>query len=334
MLDKLVVGYLEWPVNHPNQECKMPLSPDQVSEFRTQRYNSTVCLLVKINSDLMILRVKPDQPLKTHKPGQYTLLGLGNWEPRFPGTQDELPGSVEESKLARRSYSISSSVLDENGVVAEAQHKDWLEFYIVLVRKTNSDKAPSLTPRLFMLREGDRIFMGDKITGAYNLDKVKPDDTVVLLSTGTGEAPHNYMLQQLIYQGHKGQIIAACCVRQKMDLGFLDLHQSLAQKQSNYHYFPLTTRDLDATGRKRYIQDLVKDGDIDKANGEPLNPDKTHVFLCGNPAMIGVPEKNRETGEYTYPQTEGIIEILEKRGFRADRGHQDSGNIHFEEYWS
>ncbi len=313
---------------------EMSITPDQVSDLRIQRYNSTVHQLTKLHSDLMVLRVKPDHPLRPHKPGQYTLLGLGNWEPRLPGTQDETLQEADEVKLARRSYSISSSVLNNQGLVGEPQHKDWLEFYIVLVRETNSGKAPSLTPRLFMLREGDRLFMGDKITGAYNLDKVSTDDTVIFLSTGTGEAPHNYMLQQLLHQGHKGQILAACCVRNKKDLGFLDLHQSLAQKLPNYHYFPLTTRDLDASGRKRYIQDLIKDGDLDKANGSPLDPAKTHVFLCGNPAMIGVPEKNRETGEYSYPKTEGVIEILEKRGFKADKGHHDSGNIHFEEYWS
>jgi len=312
----------------------MTITTEQISQLKAQRYNATVVYLRKIHSDLMIIRIKPDNPLKPYKPGQYTLLGLGNWEPRMPGTQDENLPEEELAKLARRSYSISSSIVNETGGIDPPCTREWLEFYIVLVRETTTGKPPALTPRLFMLREGDRLFMGEKITGAYNLDRVKPEDTIVFLSTGTGEAPHNSMMQQLIHQNHKGKIIAACCVRNRKDLAFLELHQSLANRFPNYTYFPLSTRDLDAQGRKRYIQDLIKEGDLDKANGAPLDPQHCHVFLCGNPLMIGVPEKDRETGQYHYPKTEGVIELLEKRGFRADRGHADPGNIHFEEYWS
>jgi ferredoxin--NADP+ reductase len=69
--------------------------------------------------------------------------------------------------------------------------------------------------------------------------------------------------------------------------------------------------------------------------GSKLNPEKTHVYLCGNPAMIGAPFKHLETGVRTYPKPEGIIELLESRGFNADLGHGHApGNIHFEEYWS
>ena len=70
-----------------------------------------------------------------------------------------------------------------------------------------------MTPRLFMLREGDRLFLSEKIAGVYTLDPVQPDDTVIFLATGTGEAPHNYMLWELLRRGHPGRILSACCVR-------------------------------------------------------------------------------------------------------------------------
>jgi ferredoxin/flavodoxin---NADP+ reductase len=57
------------------------------------------------------------------------------------------------------------------------------------------------------------------------------------------------------------------------------------------------------------------------------------VFLCGNPKMIGVPVKDRASGHLTYPQPLGVVEILEKRGFKADQGSKARGNVHFEEYW-
>ena len=60
-----------------------------------------------------------------------------------------------------------------------------------------------------MLKEGDSLFMGEKIAGHYTADPVQPGDTVLFLSTGTGEALDNYMLWQLLRRGHQGRILLA-----------------------------------------------------------------------------------------------------------------------------
>jgi ferredoxin/flavodoxin---NADP+ reductase len=156
----------------------------------------------------------------------------------------------------------------------------------------------------------------------------------VFLSTGTGEAPHNYMLWELLKAGHRGRILAACCVRYRRDLGYLGTHEELMRRYSNYQYLALTTREAVNEGQKVYIQDLITSGQMEERLGQPLDPARTHVFLCGNPKMIGVPEHDRATGEWTYPKPLGIIEILEKRGFRRDQpALKLRGNVHFEEYW-
>ena len=69
--------------------------------------------------------------------------------------------------------------------------------------------------------------------------------------------------------------------------------------------------------------------------GEKLDPTRTHVYLCGNPNMIGVPVKDRASGTRTYPKPTGVIELLETRyGFTADDAAAGlRGNVHFEEYW-
>src|SRR5258707_12588698 len=96
------------------------MTPEQIAELRRQKYNAVVAGLAKTHSDLMTIRVKPDHPLAPHKPGQYTVLGLGNWEPRFPGAQEEALAAGDEAKLARRSYSISCPVLDDGGGLCAA----------------------------------------------------------------------------------------------------------------------------------------------------------------------------------------------------------------------
>jgi ferredoxin--NADP+ reductase len=310
------------------------MTPEQIADLRRQKYNATVTRLIKVHSDLLILRVRPDNPLQIHKPGQYTALGLGYWEPRIPGsTEEELP-PTDQLKLARRSYSISCSVLDGEGILLDRSHADWLEFYIVLVRESGKLMPPALTPRLFLLQEGDRMFMGEKITGQFTLDPVQPDDTVLFLATGTGEAPHNYMLWELLRRGHRGRILSACCVRYRKDLGYLAIHTDLMRRYPNYTYLPLMTREAESKGHKVYIQDLITSGQLEERLRQALDPRRTHVFLCGNPKMIGVPEKDRTTGTRIYPQPPGVIEILEKRGFQTDLPSQKiKGNLHYEEYW-
>lgn len=309
------------------------MTPDEIADLRKKHYNATVASLTLPNEDLMILRVRLDSGVNAHRAGQYSTLGMGQWEPRAPGCQDELPKPGEEKKLIRRAYSISCSVLDETGKLPEQASRAWLEFYVVLVRQ--AEKAPpALTPRLFVLKEGDRMFMGEKIAGHYTLEPVKPTDNVLFLSTGTGEAPHNYMLWELLRNNHQGKILAACCVRYKRDLGYLPVQEELMKRYPNYTYLSLTTREKVNDGQKVYIQDLITSGQLEERLGDTLDSGRTHVYLCGNPKMIGVPNVDKATGGILYAQPPGVIEILSKRGFQMDQPSLKlKGNIHVEEYW-
>src|SRR4029078_12276372 len=140
----------------------------------------TVVSLNLIHSDLMVMRVKPDFPRPPHQPGQYCTLGLGYWEPRVEGCQIEALKPEETSKIVRRAYSISCSVEgDELGSLYDLEGTDWLEFYIVLVRENLDGRVPALPPRLFCLKDGDRLQIGERVTGHYTLDPVKDGDAVI-----------------------------------------------------------------------------------------------------------------------------------------------------------
>jgi ferredoxin--NADP+ reductase len=309
------------------------MTPEEIAELMQKNYNASVVALRLANPDLMVVRIKPDYPLPVHKPGQYSTLGMGAWEPRAPGCQEEVIAPGSETKMIRRAYSISCSILDDEGKLLDRTGVDWLEFYIVLVR--DSEKGPpALTPRLFLLQERSRLFLGEKITGHFTLDPVKPGDTVLFLSTGTGEAPHNYMTWELLRRGHTGRILSACCVRYRRDLAYLAIHEELMRRYPHYTFLSLTTREPDTINQKVYIQDLITSGQLEEKLGQALDPAHTHVYLCGNPKMIGVPEVDRQTGVTRYPQPLGVVEILERRNFKMDMPSvKYKGNIHFEEYW-
>lgn len=306
---------------------------EEIRALREQHYNATLTEIHELNPELWIIRVKPDEELPPYKPGQYTTLGLGDWEPTNDPEHNEDVNENLKSKLVRRAYSMSFPMYeDDPRQLMDPADMDYYEFYITLVARDGEEgQDPSLTPRLWMLKEGDRLWMGPKVTGHYNLDHVGPDDQVIFAATGTGEAPHNCMIAELMRNGHKPEIISVVCVRYARDLGYQSTNERLDHLHPNYHYITLTTREAQNLDRKVYIQDLVRTGELEEQTGIVLEPDRTHVYICGNPDMIGVPNYTRE-GDKSYPSPTGMVELLESRGFKADH-RRDKGNIHFEEYW-
>jgi ferredoxin--NADP+ reductase len=302
---------------------------DPFERLREEAYNATISHIRAHNTDLWVMKVRPDEPIDPFAAGQYTTLALGYWEPRADEADDEIDEG-QRQKLARRSYSVSSSIVDrETGELVDAHPQD-VEFYVVKVRP-GEEEIPALTPRMFTKDEGDRIFMGRKFTGRYTLEGVQPDDKVVFLSTGTGEAPQNAMTAELLRREHKGPILNLVCVRYRADLAYVPEQEIVEQKWNNYRYEVLTTREPENKENKLYIQDLIRDGKIEELLGSPLDPADTHVFLCGNPAMIGLPKWDDDTP--TFPEPEGVCELLHERGFTIDH-LKTKGNVHYEEYWT
>jgi ferredoxin--NADP+ reductase len=306
------------------------LSTDAMETLRAQHYNATIAYLEEVHENLWILGVLPHDGMLPYEAGQYATLGMGYWEPRIDNLREELTAE-QTRKLARRSYSISSPIFGDDGHLLDPAKETALEFYVVLVERDWRGAPAVLTPRLFLKGEGDTLFVGRKVAGRYRLDRVAdPTADLFFLSTGTGEAPHNRMVLELLRQGHTGRIVSACTARYWQDLAYLDKHRELESQFSNYRYFPMTTREPENQGNKIYIQGLIESGLLEEDLGLTLDPSRTHFFLCGNPAMIGLPEWD-EDGP-TFPETRGVAEILVERGFTLDH-RRTVGNIHYEEYW-
>jgi ferredoxin--NADP+ reductase len=303
---------------------------ERIDRLRTENYNATITWIREHNPDLWVMRIKPHEPVEPFKPGQYTTLGLGYWEPRADEALEDFdqdPDQIE--KMARRSYSVSSSIVDEDGNLV-GPHPEEIEFYIVQV-PPEEEEIPALTPRIFTKGVGDNIFMSSKFTGRYTLDGVEPDDDVVFLSTGTGEAPQNLMTAELLRNDHKGRILQVVCVRYRRDLAYAEQQKTVSERFPTYRYVTLTTREPENEGDKVYIQDMLESGDVEKELGASLDPETTHVFLCGNPAMIGLPKWD-DDGTMHFPELRGVCEILHERGFKIDH-LRERGNVHYEEYW-
>ena len=97
-----------------------------------------------------------------------------------------------------------------------------------------------------------------------------------------------------------------------------------------WRYRPLVTRE---GGDKRYIQDYFRNDTLIDEFGVSISAEHTHVFACGNPAMIGIPKEDRKTGALHFETAGGLVEILvEKYGLSIHKP-RSPGQVHYEKYW-
>jgi ferredoxin--NADP+ reductase len=127
-------------------------------------------------------------------------------------------------------------------------------------------------------------------------------------------------------------------VRYRHDAGYVTVHTRLQQQYPNYRYVLLTTREpenldpgADGYVGKQYLQDLFSTGRLADTIGWQPRPEDTHAYVCGNPAMIGLPARDRE-GRLVFPEPSGLVEVLSHQGFQLDEPRRP-GNIHVERYW-
>ena len=131
--------------------------------------NAIVSQKIEVSPGLIILRIVPEGwELPDYKAGQFTVLGLPGTAPRHNFSDEEIP-LKDEHKLIRRAYSVSSASVN----------KEYIEFYITMVR------SGALTPRIFALETGDKIFLSQKFSGVFTLEMTDPDSNIVMLGTGT-----------------------------------------------------------------------------------------------------------------------------------------------------
>jgi ferredoxin--NADP+ reductase len=265
--------------------------------------NATLIGRVEITPQLIILRIRPDDGVGDFTPGQYVLLGLPRSAPRIPeATEEETPPPAPDGKLIRRAYSISSGSLE----------RDFLEFYVSLV--TNGE----LTPRLFALKNGDRVFVGPKAKGLFTISAAPADANILMVATGTGLAPYISMLRTNVLENKRRKIAVLQGASYSWDLGYRGELEGLALTQANFAYVPVISRpaaDPSWQGRTGRLPAWLANPDLVEACGFPLDAPRPHIFLCGNPGMIDEAER-----------------VLTAQGHVVnERGN--SGNIHREKYW-
>ena len=221
---------------------------------------------------------------------------------KFSAGQFARIGLMVDGELVARAYSVVSSPFDET-----------LEFFSIVV----PDGA--FTSNLQHLKVGDELYL-DKVSYGYlTLARYQlpvPQD-LWLLATGTGLAPFLSMLQDFETWKKYQHINLVYSVRTASELAYVERIQEIAalfgEGHIGFKFVPIITRDPNATLHDR-LPILIANGELEKTIGLSLNPDSSHVMLCGNPQMV-----------------EDTKEALKQRGLAMNR--RGEGNIAVENYW-
>jgi ferredoxin--NADP+ reductase len=300
----------------------------EIEALGREHYNATVEQIRRVHDGLFVLRVRPDAAKPAHEAGQWLLMGIGLWEPRCDGCPPDDLKAADSRTLKKNPFSLSGTILaaDEDRLLEPAE-EPWYGFYQSFdCAQAVGTSGAALSARLFATEAGARLWVDDAPRGSYTLRGVEPEQDVLFLATGTGEAPHNRMVAELLRRGHRGRITSAVTVRQKRDLAYADVHARLARLFDNYRYAFVATRDASAPGQR--LQAMLESGALEEAAAIRLEPSSCHVFLCGNWGMVGRPRT--ENDRSVYPEPPGMIELLERRGLSVEP--PEDAHIHFERY--
>jgi len=279
--------------------------------------NSTVEIF-RSNNNASIFRVYPDFLIRKYTPGQYGSLGLL---------------SKDGNKLIKRAYSISSPIIDINSKnLIDQRHVKYLEFYINRVYPKNKKTKERLTPKLFALKDGDRLFCGEKIVGHYIFDLKRKWDNILLISSHTGESPNNSIVNQLLLANNKINICNINCGSElRWESLYSDEHQLIKKKYNNYKFINFINNSMFYEELTKFIKEFCElNSKATKKVGFKFDKNNLLVMLCGDPFMIGAPIK-KGAWEYSYPKY-GLVKIFKKYSLKLTTRFQQ-GSIIFESYW-
>ena len=226
--------------------------------------------------------VKVSAPNVEFIAGQYTKVSL----------------SINDQEVARP-YSFVNS-----------PNEDILEFYSVSV-----PNGP-LSTAMQKLKEGDSINIGPKGNGFLILNEIPITENIWMLATGTAIGPYLSILKTKDSWTKFKKVVLVHAVRYEKELTYQDTIRDIKDQYGDrFIYISYVSREETNTSLRGRIPKDIGNGVLEKKANIQMNPNNTHVMICGNPAML------KDT----------TVE-LKKIGLKKHR-RSSPGHITTENYW-
>lgn len=232
-------------------------------------------------------------------PGLMTLTIAAEVRPFVAGQFFNIGLPDDAGEPLRRAYSAAS-----------APSTSTLEFYL------NEVPNGAFTPRLFRLRENDRIFVDPNPQGFFTFAWLPPAEELWMIGTGTGLGPYISMLRSGDALSRFSRTVLVHGVRHAQELGYAAELRALAEREEGrFAYVPVVSREAVAGTLSGRVTSALERGELEASAELPLTPERSHVMLCGNPAMI-----------------DDMLALLAARGLKRHRTRKP-GHVTVERYW-
>jgi ferredoxin--NADP+ reductase len=234
------------------------MSETRMVPAREKHYQATVLKRRELSQDLWLVKIDPGGPFQ-FLAGQYATLGVDY-----------------QGKRIERAYSIVSSPYEED-----------LEFFVELVPQGE------LTPLLYKLQPGDKLFCRKIAKGRFTLDLRSGRANHLLLATVTGLAPFVSYARTLYRDWKSGNSPMPgdhklYCLQggsRSWEFGYRDEMEKYAAETPWFKYAATVTRPWEDTawhGETGRVDDLIRK----YTDLWQLRPEDTTAYLCGHPSMV------------------------------------------------
>lgn len=213
-------------------------------------------------------------------------------------------------QFIRIALDVDGQQVDRPYSLVNAPHEPLLEIYFDIV------PSGPLTPHLAALKPGDPVKVIDKAAGLLTISEIPTADHLWMLATGTGIGPFLSCLKTAEPWRRFKKIVLGYSVRLARELSYLDTIAALqAAHPEQLVFVPFVTRETPAGAIHARITTAIDNGLLEARAAIRLQPESSHVMLCGNSAMI----------------TE-VSALLEQRGMRRHR-KREPGHVSTEKYY-
>jgi ferredoxin/flavodoxin---NADP+ reductase len=239
------------------------------------------------------------------------VVGQTRWTDRLCSLQVRAAlGPFEAGQFIKLALDIGGERVARPYSLVNAPDSEPLEFYYNVVQ------AGPLSPRLAALEEGDAVHVAPNPAGFLVLREVPQAENLWLISTGTGLGPFLSILRTDAPWERFARVTLVHATRTAADQAYRDMIGGIARARGGkFAFVSFVSREAAANALPGRVPEAIRDARLERAAAAELTAARSHVMLCGNPAMVT-----------------DVTAALEERGMRKHR-RRAPGHITVETYW-
>lgn len=239
------------------------------------------------------------------------VVGQTRWTDRLCSLRVRAPlGPFAAGQFTRLALDIDGERVARPYSLVNAPGGEPLEFYYNVVQE-----GP-LSPRLAALAAGDAVHVAPNPAGFLVLREVPQAENLWLIATGTGLGPFLSILRTDAPWQRFARVTLVHATRTAADQAYREIIGEIARERGEgFGFVAFVSREAVTGTLAGRVPDAIRDGRLERAARAELSAARSHVMLCGNPAMVT-----------------DVTAALEARGMRKHR-RRAPGHITVETYW-